>query len=487
MRTRWVIPLVILVSIAASSVASSVARADLNAEIKSILRDKYFNRAEVGIAIARLGASPDQMKVVYRFDSDIPLIPASNLKLLTTAAFLDQFGADFKFKTPLLLKDGDAILVGDGDPTLGDAELLRKLGWDVTTVFLAWADELKKRGVTGVRNLLVDDSVFDEQFVHPNWLARYAHLRYSAQVAGVNLNANCVDFLLQKTSPGAFVNYTMNPNTRYVTVKNECVSGGDDNIVGLTHPPGKNDITIRGQLRSTLVEPVSIPINDPPMFAATVLSETLTRSGVAVSGSVSRDRTARQRYIADPAGWSVAAVLETRLSTVLERANKDSMNLYADALCKRLGRQVSGESGSWENGRAAMGAFLKRIGVAEGQFTLDDGCGLSRENAVSADALMKVLAHSFHGQSRQIWLDSLAVAGADGTFEKRFKGDLRGRVFGKSGYVSGVSAISGYLKTRDDQWYAFSILMNNLPEGTNNTAKAMQERIIAAVDESATH
>jgi D-alanyl-D-alanine carboxypeptidase/D-alanyl-D-alanine-endopeptidase (penicillin-binding protein 4) len=193
----------------------------------------------------------------------------------------------------------------------------------------------------------------------------------------------------------------------------------------------------------------------------------------------------QQRHAKDPNGWTVVAALDTKLATVLGRANKDSMNLYAECLCKRLGHEASGESGSWQSGTAAVGAFLKSIGVLETHFHLDDGCGLSRENTVSADAIVKVLSHNFLGKNREIFLSSLAVPGEEGTFKNRFKGKLHDRVFGKSGYVNSVSALSGYLKAKDEKWYAFSILMNNLPAGTNNVAKEIQERIVTAIDENA--
>ncbi|MEO6436206.1 MAG: D-alanyl-D-alanine carboxypeptidase/D-alanyl-D-alanine-endopeptidase [Tepidisphaeraceae bacterium] len=465
------------------AVLAATARADLTGDIRTILRDKYLNGAEVGIAVARLdeGGTTD---VLYRAESDIPLIPASNLKLLTTSAFLDRLGADFKFRTLLLHKDGDLFLIGDGDPTLGDVEMLKKVGWDVDTVFKTWAEELKKRNITTVRNVIVDDSVFDEEFIHPNWLERYRHQRYAAQVGGVNLNANCIDIWVRASAPGALANYTLNPDTRYVTVKNQCVTGRD-NAVGVIRPLGKNDLMLRGEIDASLANPISMPIEDPPMYAVTVLAETLAKNGVTVTGAVSRDRAVHDRHAAEPAGWSVVAALDTKLSTVLDRANKDSMNLYAEVLCKRLGREVTGQPGSWTNGTAAVRDFLKGIGVAENQFHLNDGCGLSRENAVSADAILKILSHNFHGKNREAFLSSLAVAGADGTFEKRFKNDLKGRVFGKSGYVNNVSALSGYVKTTGGAWYAFSILMNDLPGGTNNTAKAIQERVVAAIDENA--
>jgi len=453
-------------------------------DIQTVLRDKYFANARVGVAVARLDEKADNAQVLFRSNAEVPLIPASNLKLLTTSAFLDKVGGDFKFRTTLYAKDGDLYLVGDGDPTLGDVELLKKVGWDVDTVFKNWAEALKKRGINAVRNVVVDDGVFDQNFIPAHWLARYAGARYSAQIAGVNLNANCVDFWVRTTSPGQLISYTLDPDTRYVTVKNQCVTGNRQ-TVGVLRSPGKNELTLRGELNANPGEPISVPIQDPPLFAATVLAETLAKNGVNVTGKVSRDLSIRQKRKADPAGWAVAAALDTKISTVLDRANKDSMNLYAECMCKRLGHEVTGQPGSWQNGTAAVGDFLKRIGVPEAEFHLDDGCGLSRENTVSAATILAVLTHDYHGKDREVFLNSLAVAGADGTFEKRFKNNLKGRVFGKSGYVSGVSALSGYLHARDDRWYAFSILMNNLPEGTNNTAKALQEKIVAAIDENA--
>jgi D-alanyl-D-alanine carboxypeptidase/D-alanyl-D-alanine-endopeptidase (penicillin-binding protein 4) len=298
----------------------------------------------------------------------------------------------------------------------------------------------------------------------------------------VNLNANCIDFLVRATSPGQPVEYSMNPNTRYATVRNLAVTG-EDKGVGVSRPPNKNDLTLRGEIAVSLGKPISVPIQDPPMFAVTVLSETLARNGVAVTGATVRDRSVRERYATDPHGWSVVAALDTKLSTVLERANKDSMNLYAEALCKRLGHEASGQPGSWANGTVAVGDFLTRIGVEEHQFKLDDGSGLSRENAISADAILKILAHNFSGPNRESFVSSLAVAGADGTFEKRFKNNLRNRVFGKSGYIAGVSCLSGYVKRDDGKWFAFSILMNGITD--NGTAKALQERIVAAIDENA--
>lgn len=470
-RTRLFIVILLL--------AVSAVRADLADDIRAVLNDKLLANAQVGMVVMDLGDSPQQSRAIYRLNATTPLIPASNLKLLTTAAALDKLGADFQFKTMLAIRGEDVALIGDGDPSLGDAEMLRKLGWDVDAVFKAWARRLQELGISQVRHVFVDDSVFDEIFLHPNWPADQQHKRYVAQVAGVNLNANCVDFYLRIGQHGQAVNYRMDPPTRYVSVKNTCLSGSK-NAVWLSRESGTNNIVLRGQVNLNNDEPLSVTISDPPMFAATVLAETLSASGLVVSGQVQRDRTVRAS-----GQWTILAIHSTPISTVLSRANKDSMNLYAEALCKRMGAAVSGTGGSWESGLAVIAAMLRSLGVSDEEFNLDDGSGLSKKNAVSPNAIARVLTHEFHSSDRELFIRSLAVGGVDGTFENRFRdSDLRGRVFGKSGYVSGVSSLSGYLRSKSGRWYAFSILMNGLPEGSNAAAKRLQERIVQAIDAS---
>jgi D-alanyl-D-alanine carboxypeptidase/D-alanyl-D-alanine-endopeptidase (penicillin-binding protein 4) len=232
--------------------------------------------------------------------------------------------------------------------------------------------------------------------------------------------------------------------------------------------------------------PVAVTIYDPAMYAGTVFAEVLKRKGITLTGTVKRDRTiAAQQKQGGPAGrWRTLAIHETPIGTVIARANKDSVNLYAESLCKRLGHEVSGQPGSWENGTAAVEAFIKSAGVEPAQFQLDDGCGLSKQNAVSADAFAKVLSHNFHSPNWEAFRATLAVSGTDGTLQDRFRGtDLKGRVFAKSGYVAGVSSLSGYVRTRDNQWFAFSFLINKVAGIAD--AKLVQEKIVRAIDSHA--
>ena len=460
-------------------------RADITSDVDAVVKDKLLQRATVGVEIVRLGRSDSDSKEVFQRESRTLLTPASNLKLTTTSAALDHFGPDFKFQTALLQHGDDLVLVGDGDPSFGDAAYLNRVGWKPTTVYENWAAQLKKLNIKSVRNVVVDDSVFDEKFLHPNWPSNQIDHWYVAEVGGVNFDTNCVGFTIQPTSPGSRVGYSLWPNTRFVSVDNSCTTG--KNEVQLGRKPGTNEIVLKGEAPSSGPSTLQETVHDPSMYAGTVLAETIASSGIPVTGEVIRDRSISQKRKSGPSGeWKVIGIHETPLAVALARANKDSINLYAEALCKRLGHDVSHASGSWENGTAAVGQFLTKAGVPESEFRLDDGSGLSKQNHITPHALVRVLSYDYYSKNHDVLLNSLAVAGVDGTLEERFKGtDLRHRVIGKSGFVEGVSCLSGFLKTKDNQWYAFSIMMNGIPYKSNSLAKSLQEKIVRSIDNHA--
>ena len=471
-------------AVAAGLAAPRPARADLSADVDAALRDPALARANVGVQVVRLGPTPGSLagpRVVYRHDAGLPLTPASNLKLLTTSAALDRLGPGFAFRTKLVLHDGDLVLVGDGDPAFGDAELVTRWGGDVTTVFQEWAAQLPKLGVTSVRHVAVDDTVFDgTEMFHPRWPADQRLNRYEAEVAGVNLNANCLDVFVRPTSPGRPVVVQTNPRTAYAPVTDECLTGRG--TMGLVRAVDGNAVTVRGHAESANEVPMSVTLHDPPLYAATVLAEAVSAAGVARTAGVCRDAEARAAVARGDPAYRVLAVNETPLPVVLARANKDSMNLYAECLCKRLGADATGGGGgSWVTGTAVVASFLRKVGVPGDQFHLDDGCGLSKANAVTAAAVTQVLTYDFAGPHATVFMATLSVAGEDGTLAERFAhGTLRGRVLAKTGTVNGVSCLSGYLHARDGQWYAFSILMNHLAGG----GKPVQERVVRAIDDS---
>lgn len=452
--------------------------ADVRASVNRVLSEPYLKNVEVGIKIVRLGKGPEEDQTVYEYQADKRLIPASNLKLVTTSAALDLLGRDFVFRTKLVQKGDDIGLIGDGDPTLGDAELLEKVNWKSTTLFEKWAEALKPRGLRKAQRFFYDDAIFDQQYQHPNWPSDQIHKRYVAGVAGLNFNANCLDFYLTTRGQGQIVDYSTDPPGADIPVRNTCVQG-KQNAVWLSRTAGSDDIILRGQTPASNVKPISVTVNNPPLFTARVFRNIFRVNGIDIIADPERDP--RLRDSSDQ--WTTLAVHETPLIQVLSRANKDSMNLYAEALFKRIGAAVNGPPGSWENGISTVTQYLACLGIDQNQFVLDDGSGLSRNNRVSPDLIIRLLCHQFHGSNRELFLSTLSVGGTDGTLENRFtQTPLQNRVFAKSGFIDGVSALSGYVQTTDNQWFAFSILFNGIQKGTNATAKKMQERIVLSLE-----
>lgn len=478
-RMRIVVLLVLLGT-------AATLRGNLHDDIGDIISDRLLAKVDMGIEIVKLSDKPGGSEIVYEHNSHKPLAPASNMKILTTSAALQILGPKFHFRTTLLKHGNDLVLWGDGDPTLGDAELMDKLNWSVTAVFEDWAEQLKKRNITSVANVVVDDSLYDMEFLHPRW-GKFQFERSGAQVGALNFNANMADFHIQARK-GSAAAWSTKPSTSYVRVVTDTCVSGRDNIIILARTAGSNDIALRGTVDGSAE--VSVTIHDPPMYAGTVLTDVLKASGIQVTGQTIRDRGTRQAYAAaDPKTrsqqWQALCIFETPLQTVVNRCNKDSMNLYAESLCKRLGAAASTVGGTWAGGTAVTGYFLKQLGVPEREFILDDGCGLSRDNRVTTDAIIRVLLHNFYSPQKDIFLGSLPVGGVDGTLKKRFSDSLRGRVFAKTGFIANVSALSGYLQARNGQWYAFSILMNGIPDKSNSSYKPLQEQILKAVDENA--
>ena len=466
------------IAVAGILLVATGARADLRDSIESILKDPYLKGVSVGIKIVKLGDSADASKVAYEKDAIQRFNPASNLKLVTTAAALETLGSDFQFQTKLVQKGNILALVGDGDPTLGDAEALRKVDWQSTTLFQKWAEGLSARGLKSADQLVYDDSIFDDQYVNPAWPADQLQDWYVAGVAGLNFNINCLDFYVKPGEYGKPVDYTTDPPTTYPAVVNTCVHG-KENAIWLSRAPGASQVELRGQASVANIDPVRVTIDNPPLYTATVLRDVFKKSGIDIGGDIKRDPTVRDSMDQ----WQTIAVNQTPIAQVISRANKDSINLYAEALCKRLGAAVSKQPGSWANGPPAVGAFLQSIGITPNQFSLQDGCGLSHKDTISPGTLVAVLEHEFFSKNRDVYLNSLAVAGVDGTLKKRFEGTpLLHRVVGKSGFIDGVSALSGFVKSRDGTQYVFAIMFNGIGKGTNSAAKKVQERIVMTLN-----
>ena len=258
--------------------AAAAARADLSGDVGKALAAHASKGSTVSIQLVAIGESSAEDRILYTRSADRPMIPASNMKLLTSAVAIDTLGKDFRFKTQLLVRgdvasgEVEVAVIGDGDPSFGDAALLKDIdGWDTRTVFASWADLLRRQGVTRVTAIRLDDSVFDDERVHASWPLNQRHRWYEAQVGGLNLNLNCLDIYVHRRGDDGLMGYRLDPPTRYVTVNNT-LRRGAKNAVDLTRAEGGNAIILRGQTNAREQGPLQVTVDDPTAWYGTVFA-----------------------------------------------------------------------------------------------------------------------------------------------------------------------------------------------------------------------
>ncbi len=467
---------------------TAVCRADLRDEVKVEIDRAQFRDATVAVSV-RDAETGTALVSIY---DDRRLIPASNMKLFTSGAALHILGPEFEFKTRLLA-DGDRLNVfGGGDPGFGDPHLLALMelggetGVDVETFLDLWVTPIVDSGLPQVSEIVVDDRIFDRRFVHTTWPRDQLNRRYCAEVAGLNFHLNVLHFY-PRPGGGDRPNLQLfRPDASWLQLVNHATTRDgprDRNDLWIARQAERNVFNFYGNVKFPYPKPVPVTVHDPPTFFARLLAERLGEAGMPVGGyrSVEPGEPPSE-------GRPIGPIISTPISSVVTRCNRDSQNLYAESLLKRLAHAVTNEAGSWLNGAAVVRLVvherLKDANLAA-NVIVSDGSGLSRENRAAA-ATVTAWLNTFHHDERlgAVFIESLAVAGESGTLRNRFKGvDLHGAsVRGKSGYIKEVSCLSGYVTMSDGRERSFSILINGLREpGAVGIAKRLQERIVVAI------
>ncbi len=460
----------------------------------AIVRSRDLGETTVSVLVQDLSDN----EVLAQINPHARMIPASNMKLITTAAALKLLGADFEFRTELRLiedvpspDDGAAatpgmvaVIVGDGDPALGDPKVLSNHNLDIDQMLEAWVQVIKNAGVEHLSRLAVDDRVFDQAWVHPDWPRDQLNRWYCAQVAGLNIHENCVYVYPRPTQVGHSPRIMLRPAAKFISglARNRSVTDRRDTF-WVSRKLNTNELTYRGKIRHKREKPVKVALHDPPLFMARLLAEQLRAAGVRVDHV---DRAGPEEQF-PPSRPLLRWV--TPIQDVLRRCNKDSQNLFAEALIKRVGRHVTGARGSWETGAAAVRMFLQqRLGPNAAVVNISDGSGMSRNNRITARTIVNLL-HIMHRDTplAGIYRDSLAIGGVDGTLRKRFGGALNGTVHGKSGFINGVCTLSGYLvsseEDREPRVVAFSLLFNDIKAPVYvHDIKKLQGELISTID-----
>ena len=350
-------------------------------------------------------------------------------------------------------------------------------------------------GVKELSEIVVDDRIFDREFVHPTWPTEQLDKWYCAEVSGLIFHANVLDVYPRPATAGQRPSAVFEPETEVIeldTSRARTVNTGN-NTVWLRRDPKGNRFQMLGDVRSSVTKPVQVTLTDNPLFFGQIFAERLQREGVQIgAGPVpggGREQPAVR--VVDPADPALAgrtiAIVKTPLKDVIRRCNVESHNLYAEAMLKRIGHDVTGQSGSWETGASVVRMLLtEKLGPDAAKSTvIRDGSGMSRDNRIAPSTMTRWLVALGKDEAvGHMFIDSLPKPG-EGTLEKRFRSNPpKHLVRAKSGYIRNVRALSGYvIDTADNHAVAFSILANDVPGGEEDgVVLQLHEQIVNAID-----
>lgn len=462
------------------ALSAANAGAGLDDRVNSTVAGANLGKTVVGICVIDLRDGGE--RPVVEIGSERPMIPASNMKLLTSGTALMVLGEDFRFQTEFSRSGDELVVRGDGDPLFGDPDVLHARGLTAR----GFVDEIVRAvGRDGpFSGVVVDARVFDEQMVHPDWDAVDLTRAYGAPVCGLSFHSNNVRFFLTCSRDGGNPSVRTQPEAPWLEVRNSVrqVQKGS-NVISLIRR-GDYSYEARGTLRVNQVTPLDAPMASPGTIFGRLLCDALAESGV-VAGRC-RTRPAEDGESLERSG-PVLHIESTDLAEVLVRCNHDSSNLCSEALLKRTARAATGTTGAW-----ATGTQVVRMKVADllgadaaASVVIRDGSGLSRKNRLSAGVLAGWLAEVAHSSVGDAFIQSLPVAGIHGTLERRFEDvELTHTACAKSGYMRGIYTLSGYLLDEEGEAMAsFSVLLNDVPAGRGRDARRLHERIVDEIDD----
>lgn len=461
-------------------------------KIDTLLNQPDQQRGMWGVYIYSL----DHHRVLYDHEGERLYTPASNTKLFTTAATLALLGPDYRFHTVVQTDTppeadgvvrGDLVLVGQGDPTLSGrrypyqyqpGNTLPPFAPDQAIQQLA--DQIAKRGVKVVDGGIVgDDSYFANEHYAEGWSQDDLVWGYGAAVSALTISDNqrYIEVL-----PGAAVGQPavlrMRPNHGSLVIVDRVrtTAPGSKQDIELYRDFGSRRLVVWGTMPAgSAMDLETTAVQHPALWAARLLKRALMQRGIEVLGGVkARHLTPAYLAAAAPAAapavpaapFQLATLESPPLSEALQVIDKVSQNLHAEMMLRLIGK-VKGGDGSLAGGSAVRAAFLSQVGLTPHDYYFRDGSGLSRENLVKPQAIVKLLAYMDAQPYAAVWRSFLPEAGVDGSLAKRFRGTpAQGRIFAKTGYVEHVHTLSGYATTLGGEHVAFSIMVNNddMPE-----------------------
>jgi D-alanyl-D-alanine carboxypeptidase/D-alanyl-D-alanine-endopeptidase (penicillin-binding protein 4) len=460
------------------AVAGDICPGELGAQVDAIANRPEFSRSRWGILIQPLSSTA----TLYSRDAQKYFIPASNVKLLTTAAALQKLGADFRIKTSVYSgENGSLYVAGRGDPSIAEAQLK------------SLAQQLKQRGITQVNELIGDDSYFQGSAVNPNWEWEDAQAGYGAPINSLIFNQNAIELLLSPQELGQPLKVTFAEpklaNQWQIHNNSVTVAQNESEFIEVGREFDRPAIRVSGQLKvGAESESAYVAVVNPANNFLQHFQQVLAAEGIPVKqalvASVSRNFN-----------QELATVESPPLAQLVRETNRESNNLYAEVLLRLLGK-VTGkmpvpqtltgnmpvpqtltgnmpvaqtltgnmpvpQEDTGEIGLKELKTALTQLGVNPNSYILADGSGLSRHNLISPEALVQTLRFMANSPAASIYRQSLPIAGESGTLKNRLNSTPNRVILqAKTGTLSGVSALSGYIEVPDYEPLVFSIIVN---------------------------
>lgn len=417
-------------------------------------------------------------EILAEQDSANFFTPASNTKLYTTAFALARLGPNYKFQTEVRTTGRwsvgetavpDLQLVGSGDPNLSGRALPYRLNaaeGDPVAVLKELANKLVNAGIREVAGDVTGVATRYQGDAYPHgWTIDDSIYSYGAPVSALVVNDGNVSLMLRPGDIGELAEVELRPAVSHFTILNDVTIDNSRRAqVRLYRAPGSSEVVLRGTLGKRSGEwREDLAVEDPALFAAEAFIDVLRDHGVLVRG-VARSlyRNLNSSGAAAQAGTVLATHDSAPLAQEIQLINKISQNLHSEMLLREVARVTRG-SGTLESGLEAREAFLREIGITRdgSGFALADGSGLARQNLTTPDSTVTLLRYMWQPPDREVWVRSLPLGGIDGTLQDRFK-RIPGaaRVHAKTGEMSHVNALSGYIETQRHRWLAFSIMVN---------------------------
>jgi D-alanyl-D-alanine carboxypeptidase/D-alanyl-D-alanine-endopeptidase (penicillin-binding protein 4) len=393
---------------------------------------------------------------LFAQNPDGPMLPASTMKMYTSAIALDRFGADYVFRTPVLRDapvaadgsmNGNLYIRGVGDPSLSSRF------WRGDSPMDALARQIAQAGIKRVRGDIIGDaSAFDNQLIPDGWKRSYLGAAYAARVSALSLNENLVWVVVKAN--GSTADVTLEPATTSIPVKNtvRVVAGSGGRITAARQADGS--VLVRGTVgRSAAPRKYSMVVDDPALFTTGALQAALERAGVKVDG-VARVGSAPAN------GVQVAAVASPPLGEIVGQMNRESINIVAELLFRAAAAKEN-QVGSAESGLMTLRQFFSdKVKARTDALSVTDGSGLSELDRVTARSMVELLSYAHSSDWSSVFHASLPVEGESGTLRRRSAAPSRGNLHAKTGTTNRVASLGGFVTARNGEVLAFSFIYN---------------------------